>query len=190
MAPWNSRSAEKLLQKNCGAYGFELPFSSWHSRSLTGYADQDMTMPGTIELAEVESLPAAERQAAIDNRHHEGRSHERGLDMGIGVPFCMSVVSRHRDQAGKTGEDVPGHVRISVLIDGFASSSETVSVISTSWVLESVRTSNFVHFMVHILTCLSCHDQKTLPVIIGFLQEPFKVIYCMEKERGKGNFSR
>lgn len=87
---------------------------------LSRGSDQHVPVPGTVELAEVESLPGSERQAAIDNRYPEREPHQRGLDMGIGVPFGMPVMPGHRYQPGKTGEDIPRDVRVSVLVDGQA----------------------------------------------------------------------
>ena len=76
-----------------------------------------MAPPGAVELAEVDPLPGAERQAAVDDRHHDGRAHEGGLEMGVGVSLGMPVVARRRDQARKAGEDVPRDVGVRVLVD-------------------------------------------------------------------------
>ena len=43
---------------------------------LTGKTHQNMPVPGTIELAEVQGLPGTQCQATIDNRHHKRKSHE------------------------------------------------------------------------------------------------------------------
>lgn len=87
---------------------------------LPNDADQDMAPPGTIELAEIDPLPGAERKPAFDDRDRDSESHQGCPDVGIRVPLSMPVVSRRRHQPREAGEDVTGHVRVGVLVDGEA----------------------------------------------------------------------
>ena len=55
-------------------------------------SDYYVAMPWPVELAEVNTLPGAERKASIDDRDHDSEAHQGCLDVGIGIPLGMPVI--------------------------------------------------------------------------------------------------
>lgn len=69
--------------------------------------DGKPAVSGAVELAEIDGLPGAEHELPILDEHKIGWPEGRRFNMGVGIPFPVSVVEVLGDKPVQRVEDVP-----------------------------------------------------------------------------------
>jgi hypothetical protein len=71
---------------------------------------------GTVKFGEEYDLPATQSQMALFDKYCFGRADERGLDVRVGISFCVLEEGAIGDEAIERAFHVPRHVRIVAFI--------------------------------------------------------------------------
>src|SRR5690242_17791689 len=93
------------------------------TRSLTPlpaiyYLHVQLSGAGSVELAEVDSLPGAEHKPPVFDEYEHVVADEARLDVAVAVPLVMSVIRLVlRHQRFQLAEHVALDVRVGVLVD-------------------------------------------------------------------------
>jgi hypothetical protein len=76
---------------------------------------------GTVEFGEEDDLPATQSEAALLDKYRFGRADERGLDVRVGIAFCVLEEGAIGDEAIEGAFHVVGDIRVVAFIDDHAS---------------------------------------------------------------------
>jgi len=77
---------------------------------------------GAVEFGEEDDLPAAESEPALLDEYCFGGADERGLDVRVGIAFCVLEEGAIGDEAIEGAFHVAGDIRVVAFIDDHACS--------------------------------------------------------------------
>ena len=75
---------------------------------------------GTVKFGEEYDLPATQSQMALFDKYCFGRADERGLDVRVGISFCVLEEGAIGDEAIEGAFHVAGDIRVVAFIDDHA----------------------------------------------------------------------
>src|SRR3984893_3710881 len=108
----------RVIAEDCSVEASRTPEAPRSSPGGIGNnLDMQFARARPVEFGVKNGLPAAEQKAALFAPYALGRADEQGLDVRIGIPLCMLVVSRLWYQSIERSFDVARHMGIVPFVD-------------------------------------------------------------------------